>query len=161
MKHVVAVRRYDQLFDRQTHLLRQITRKNIAEVASGHRKTRRPINAAKGQRRIKVIDNLRHDARPVDRVDRHQPATIRQEGLGHKARFHHRLAVVEVTLNRDVMNIGRHDGCHLTTLDLRDTLMRMQNENIDIVAALAALDSGASRIARCRTHNHDFFAASS
>ena len=70
VEHVVLVGREDQPADRQAHLARDVAREDVAEVARRHGEVDDLVVAAR-RREIarEVIDDLRRDARPVDRVD--------------------------------------------------------------------------------------------
>ena len=63
------------------------------------------MRGAEGQAGVKVVDDLGHDARPVDGVHRHQPAPGGQKILGAEAGLDHRLTGVEIALDRQVVNV--------------------------------------------------------
>ncbi|MDZ3996084.1 hypothetical protein PspTeo4_47440 [Pseudomonas sp. Teo4] len=88
---------------------------------------------------MEVVDDLGHDPRPVDRVDRHQAGAF-EEGLVGEAGLDHFLAVVEVAFDGDVVDVVAEDGGHLTALNFRNTLVRVQDEDVDVVATAAAFD---------------------
>mgnify|MGYP006973059471 CR=1 FL=1 len=66
---------------------------------------------------MEVVDDLGHDPRPVDRVDRHQARAL-EEALIGEAGLDHLLAVIEVALDGDVMDVVAEDGGHLPALHL-------------------------------------------
>ena len=88
---------------------------------------------------MEVVNDLRHDPRPVDRIYRHQFAPLEERLVG-KALLDHLLAVVEVAFDRQVVDVVTLDGGHLPPLHLRHPVMRMEDEDIHMVAALAALN---------------------
>src|SRR5699024_6013576 len=102
---------------------------------------------------MEVINDLRHDARPIDRVYRHQTRAL-EERLISKTGFDHFLAIVKVSFNGDIVNIIAQRTGHLTTLYFRYPLMRVQNKDINILATAAAFNRSRTGITRGRTHNH-------
>ena len=160
VQHVIAIGGDHQIVDRQAHAVRQVPRVNVAEVAGGYREIDRPIGPTQRESGIKVVDNLGHYARPVDRVDGDQRASIREECVSDKARFHQRLTVVEVTPNGKVMNIvSRHSG-HLATLHVGDPAIGIENKNIHVLAMPASLDRRTPSITRGGAHDDNLLAAS-
>jgi hypothetical protein len=95
VQDVVAVGRDDQLADRQAHVARQVTGEDVAEVAGRHRERHRTRRAAELQGCVEVVDDLGHDPRPVDRVDRHQAGALEERLVG-EAGLDHLLAVVKL-----------------------------------------------------------------
>ena len=69
VQHVIAIGSDHQIVDRQTHAMCQIPRIDIAKVTGGHRKIDRPVRPTQRESSVKVVHDLSHDARPVDRVD--------------------------------------------------------------------------------------------
>ncbi len=65
-------------------------------------------------------------------------------------RFDDRLAVVEIALDRQGVDIGRLRGGHLALLHRRDLVVRKQDEDVGPVAAGEGLDRRAARVARGR-----------
>ena len=61
------------------------------------------------------------------------------ETLVAETGFHHGLAVVEVSLDRQIMDIVTQHRGHLPALHIRHPVVRMQDKNIDVLAALTAL----------------------
>ena len=99
MQHVIAVRGDHQIINRQTHTMRQISRIDVTEITGRHRKVNGSLWSTDGKRSIKIVHNLRHDARPIDRVNGDQRASIGQELIGHKTGFYQRLAVIKIAFN--------------------------------------------------------------
>lgn len=71
VQHIVFIGRHNQAADRQAHLFGDVSRANVAEVAARYAKADLLVIAL---RRLeiarKVINHLRNDASPVDRIDR-------------------------------------------------------------------------------------------
>src|SRR5690606_5132992 len=100
------------------------------------------MRSAQCQASIKVINDLRHNARPVDGVNRNQLATFRQERLITEAGFDHVLTIVKVTFKRNVKYVRRKYSSHLATLYIGHAIVRVHDENIDVVTAAATFNCG-------------------
>ncbi len=62
--------------------------------------------------------------------------------------LHEVLAIVEIALDGDGVNIGRRRGRHLPLLNRRDLAMREQDEDVGAVATGEGVDGRAARVAR-------------
>lgn len=158
VQDVVAVGRHDQLADRQAHVARQVTGEDIAKVAGGHRERHGTRRTTQLQGRMEVVDDLGHDPRPVDGVDRHQASAL-EEALVGEAGLDHLLAVVEVAFDGDVVDVLAQDGGHLPTLHFRNPVVRVQDEDVDVIATLAAFDGRRAGIAGSGADDHHALAA--
>ena len=158
VQDVVAIGSNDQLADRQAHIARQVTGEDVAEVAGGYRERHGARRAAELQGRVEVVDDLRHDARPVDRVDRNQTGAL-EEALIGEAGLDHLLAVVEVTFDGNVMDVVAKDAGHLATLHLGHPVVRVHDEDVDILASLAAFNSRRAGVTGGRAHDDHALAA--
>ncbi len=69
--------------------------------------------------------------------------------------LHHGLAVVEGTVERDIVDVRRLNRRHLAALDFRHPADGVKHEDIDIVAVAAGLDRGRTGIARGRADHGD------
>ncbi len=118
---------------------------DIAEIPGRHAEGDRAVRRAEGEGGSEIVDDLRDDARPVDRVDCREVEPVAKPGVGEH-RLHEILAVVEITLDGDGMDIGRRHRCHLAALHLGD-------------AVAARLDGGRAGIARGRADDGDALAA--
>src|SRR5690606_13766194 len=156
MQNIVAVGRDHQLVDGESHLFGEVTGKDISEVTGRHREGYRTVGRDHGKRGIKVTNDLSQEPRPVDRVNRYQRATVRQEGLITKTGLNHVLTIIKVTLKGDIVHVGFQNRRHLATLNVRDTIVRMKNKDIDVIATTAAFDCSRSGITGGRTHHHNF-----
>jgi len=103
-----VVRADNKLLDRQTHLLCHPTREDVAEIATGHSEGHGLIGRTEGQRCPEVVDNLRRDARPVDRVDRRQ-SHVGPEDRVIEHGFDQRLAIIW----RRCTSLTRPWGCNM------------------------------------------------
>ena len=109
----------DEALDRQAHLTRRVGGEDVAEISRRHGERYAPRGRAQRQRRRGVIDDLGGDARPVDRVDRRELHPV-AKGRVVKHRLHQVLAVVETTVDRDVVDVGCLHGRHLPPLHVAD-----------------------------------------
>jgi hypothetical protein len=142
MQHIIAIGSDNQALNGQAHLACQIAGENVAKISRGHGERHGASRGAERQCGIKIVDNLGHDARPVYRVDCHQSAAIRQETLVAETGFYHGLAVVEITLHRQIVDVVALHSGHLPTLYIRHPVVGMQDENIDVLAVFTTLDRG-------------------
>ena len=68
-ENIVGIGRNMHARNRKTKLGRDIAGIDIAKIPRRHHEARRPGRGAEGERSVSVIDCLRHDPRPVDRID--------------------------------------------------------------------------------------------
>ena len=153
VQDVVAVGGHDQLVDRQAHVARQVAGEDVAEVAGRHREGHRTGRRAQLDGGVEVVDDLGHDPRPVDRVDRHQTGAL-EETLVGEAGLDHLLAVVEVAVDGDVVDVVALDGGHLATLHFGHAVVRVQDEDVDVLAGLAAFDGRRAGVAGGGADDH-------
>src|SRR5690554_3272045 len=113
----------DQLTNWQAHLAGQVAGVNVTKVACRHRKRYWSCGRAHIHCSIKIVDDLGHDASPVDRVDGYQLPVWRQERLVPERRFNDALTVIEIALYCDVVDVVAWHRRHLTALHLRHPLM--------------------------------------
>ncbi|SVJ78826.1 Uncharacterised protein [Klebsiella pneumoniae] len=116
------------------------------------------MRRAELQRGMEVVDDLGHDPRPVDRVHRYQAGTL-EEALVGEAGLDHLLAVVEVAFDGDVVDVVAEDGGHLPALHLGHAVVRVHDEDVDVVATAAAFDGRGAGIAGGGPHDHHALAA--
>ncbi|MNO90249.1 hypothetical protein D3C76_817560 [compost metagenome] len=153
MQDVVAVGGDDQLVDRQAHVARQVAGEDVAEVAGRYRERHRTRRTAQLQGRVEVVDDLGHDPRPVDRVDRNQAGALEERLVG-EAGLDHFLAVVEVAFDGDVVDVVAEDRGHLPALHFRHALVRVQDEDVDVVATAATFDGGGTGVTAGGADDH-------
>ena len=146
IQNVIAVGRHHKTINRQTHLSRDIARKNIAEIASRHGKADGTMWGAKADCGGKIVDNLRHDTCPVDRVHPRQAHLI-AEGEIIKHIFEPRLRIVKCAVNGQSMGIGLGDRGHLAALHLGHTAMGEQDEHRHRIKPAKCLHRGRACIA--------------
>ncbi len=131
VEDVVDVGGDDQPLDRQAHLRRDIAGEDVAEVAGRHREGDLALRRAKLERGGEVVHHLRHQARPVDRVDRADVEAAGHRGVAEHP-LHHRLGVVEAAVDGHVVDVGRLDGGHLPALDVAHPAFRVEHEDVDV-----------------------------
>ena len=155
---VVDVGGDHQPLDRQAHALRHIAGEDVAEIAGRHREGDLAMRRAERDRGGEVVDHLRDDARPVDRVDAGEPHAV-AEGVMIEQALHDRLAVVERAFDRERMHVRLGRRRHHAPLHLGDAAVRIEHDDVDLVAAAERLDRGAAGVARGRDHDGRALAA--
>ncbi len=96
---------------------------------------------------MKIVDYLRGDPGPVDRVDGRKACCLAECRVGEHC-LYQVLAVVKRPLDCDAMHICGKHGCHLTALHLRHAAVRVQYEDVDCFPVPAGFNGCRSRIAR-------------
>jgi hypothetical protein len=110
-----------QPLDRQAHALGDVAGEDVAEIAGRHREGDLAMRRAERDRGGEVVDHLRHDARPVDRVDARQRTRGRGSVMVEQA-LHDRLAIVEGAFDRERMDVGvaaSSSSCRRCTSEMR------------------------------------------
>eukprot|EP01136_Pigoraptor_vietnamica_P043332 Opistho-1_new@18598 len=149
MQDVVHVGGDDQLGDGQAHPRRDIACEHVAEIPSRHRKCDFAVRRAEADGGVEIIDHLRHQPSPVDRIDRSHlepPGEVRV--VEH--RLHHRLSIVEAALDRDVVDVGRQHRGHLAALHVAHPLVRVEHEDVDALTPRHRVDRGRAGVAAGR-----------
>ncbi|MNU74196.1 hypothetical protein D3C71_636930 [compost metagenome] len=148
VEHVVFIRRRNQFRDRQAHHAGDMAGADIAKVARRHRE-RHFLLVAGGRCQVtaEVVDDLRHDTRPVDGVDGADllfclERQIVRHGLDHI------LAIVEHAFDGDVVDIRVLQAEHLRRLEGAHFLVRRQHEDADALLAAHRVFGRAARVAR-------------
>ncbi len=147
-----------QPLDRQPHALRHVAGEHVAEVAGRHRERHLAMRRAERDRGREVVDDLRDDAREVDRVDAGEPHAV-AEGVMVEHALHDRLAVVEGAFDRERVHVRLGRRRHHAPLHLGDAAVRVERDQVDLGAAAERLDGGAAGVARGRDHDRRTFAA--
>ena len=119
MQDIIDVGGNDQALDRKAHLRRDVSGKDITEIAGRHRIGDLAIRRPQLQRAGEVIDHLRHQPRPVDRIDRAEVERRRDVAIVEHP-LHMGLRVVEAAFDRKIVDIGRAHRGHLAALDITD-----------------------------------------
>ena len=153
-----VARRMGLPVDRQPHPERDIAGIDIAEITGRHRERDSAGRRAERDRRGEVVNGLRHDARPVDRIDPRQPHPVGKSVMVEHS-LHDRLAVVEGAVDGDGVDVGGVRRGHHAPLHLRNTPSGEQHHEVDLVTAAERLDRGAAGVARGRHHDGAAFAA--
>ena len=116
------------------------------------------MRAAKRDRGGEIIDRLRDDARPIDRIDAGQPHAV-AEGVMIEHRLHQRLAIVEGAFDRERVHVCVRRRGHHAPLHFGNAAMREQHHHVHLGAAAERLDRGAAGVARGRHHDGGALAA--
>ncbi len=149
VEDVVDIGRDDQPFDRQAHARGDIAREHIAEIAGRHAERHRAVRRAEAHGGVEIIDHLRHQPRPVDRIDRRHLEPPGETGVVEH-RLYHRLRVVEAALDGDIVDVGRQHGRHLSPLHIADPPARVEHEDVDPLTPRHRVDRGGAGIAAGR-----------
>ena len=104
------------------------------------------MRRAERHRAREIIDDLRNDARPVDRIDAGQSDIVAEARIAEQA-LEDRLRIVERAFERDGMDVGIGDRGHLPALHVRHAAMRIEDEDVDLIEPAEGLDRGGARIA--------------
>ena len=125
---VVDVGGDHQPVDRQAHAHGDVAGIDVAEISGRDGEGELAMRRAKRDRGGEVVDRLRDDARPVDRVDAGERDLV-AEGMVIEQALHDRLAVVEGALDRERMDVvvlgrGHHAPLHVGDAAVRDTARR-------------------------------------
>ncbi len=96
-----------------------------------------------------VVDDLRDDARPVDRVDG-ADRVARLEGGVAADRLDDVLAVVEDAVDREVVDVRVRQREHLRGLERAHASLRRQHEDAHVRLAAHRVFGRAAGVARCR-----------
>ncbi len=155
VEHVVLVGGENQAADGQAHLPRDMRRENVAEVAGRYGKIHHP-RIISGRRKItlEVIDDLRGDPRPVDRVDGADLPARLEFGIARHG-LHEVLALVERPFDGKVEDVRFREREHLRLLEGTHPAFRRQHENGDAPLAAHRVFGRAAGVARCRTQDVD------
>jgi len=117
VQHVVLVRGEHEATDRESHLLREETGQDVAEVPGGH--CERQLCPASGigrpQPGPEVVDGLRRDACEVDGVHRAQVLGALEVEVARE--LLHEMAVVEDAFDSDVVHVRVIEREHLRPLE--------------------------------------------
>ena len=144
---VVGVGADHQAFDGQAHALGDPSGEDVAEIARRHREGDGAVRGAQDHGAGEVIDRLCGDSRPIDRVDAGEPQLIGEIRVLEQG-FDDVLAIVEITVDGDGVDIVRPHRGHLAALHLGDAAIGKQDEDIDLIEPAESLDGGAAGIAR-------------
>ena len=155
---VVDVGGDHQPVDRQAHAHGDVAGIDVAEIAGRHRERDLAMRRAERDRGGEVVDRLRDDARPVDRVDAGQRHPIAKSVVVEQA-LHDRLAVVEGAFDRERVDVVVGGRGHHAPLHVGDAPVREQHEDVGAAAAAERLDRRAAGVAGGRHHHRGALAA--
>ena len=94
-----------------------------------------------------IIDRLRDDARPVDRIDPGEPDALAEAACRETAVSESLCASSKEPCKRDGVDIVVSDRRHLLALHVGDAAMRIEDEDVD---AVQARETPRSPRRRCR-----------
>ena len=153
VEHVVFIGRDDQAPDRQSHLLRDMARQHVAEVSRRHCERHLFVFVCRGREiALEVVDDLRRNPRPVDRVDGADAIFPLERGIGADG-LDQVLAIVEHAADRDVENVGVGKREHLRGLKRAHFPQGREHEHGDAALAPHRVFCSGTGVARRRADN--------
>ena len=157
-QNVVGVGRHEQVADRQAEPGRNVAGIDVAEVSRRDGKGDGTSGRTQGERGKGVVDGLRHNSRPIDRIYCRQIERVAERQVSEHC-FDQGLAIVERSVDGDIVHVRGIDGGHLPALHLRDPAMGMQNNDGDRISPAAGFDGGGSGIAGRGAENRQSMSA--
>ena len=147
-KAIVGIRGGDESGMGHAHLGCEHAGGQIPHVARRHAELCGLTQQIGGPR---VVDALRHPTRNVDAVGRRQRA-LRLQGVVEERRLDHGLTIVKRTLHFQGLDVGPCCG-QLLLLNLADSALGIENDNIDVGDIQEPLRHGTARVPACRHQN--------
>jgi hypothetical protein len=95
---------------------------------------------------LEIVDRLRRNARPVDRVHRADLPACLERGVAVDG-LDDVLAVVERAIDREVVDVGVGQRVHLRLLERAHPALRRQHEHADTTLAAHRVLGGAAGVA--------------
>ncbi len=133
-----------------------VAREDVAEVAGGHGEAHLAVGRAKADGGGEVVDDLREDTRPVDRVHAGKPHAVTEvEVVEHVLET--RLASIEIAVDRQRVHVGFGGRRHLAALHLAHPAVGEEDEDVDGGKPAERLDRGGPRVTARRTHDRHPF----
>ena len=152
MEDVVAVGGQHQPPHRQPHRPRHAAGIDVPEIARRHAERDGPPRRAQRHRGGEVVHHLRQHPRPVDRVHTGQPHLVR-EGVVAEHRLHQRLAVVEVAIQGERMDVRLRGAGHLPPLHLAHPPVRVEHVHVHPRQPPKRLHGGRAGVPGGRPHH--------
>lgn len=155
VQDVVLVGGDDELLGGETHALGEPTGQDVAEVTGGNDESHLVVVAGglgQGEVGVEVVGDLSQDTGEVDAVDGGEVVGGVHVGIGEQG-LDEVLAVIERTLDGEVVNVGIKDGGHLSLLDGRNLALGEQDEDGNILLATEAVNGSRASVTTCRTDN--------
>ena len=147
VQHVVFIGRHNQAADRQAHLFGDVSRANVAEIAARHAEADLLVVAL---RRLeiarKVINHLRDDASPVDRIDRTDMVFFLERSIVLH-RLHNVLTIVKHPLHGNIVDILVLQTVHLRTLERAHFAVGRQHKYVHALFTAQRIFRSRTRIA--------------
>ena len=138
---------------------RRDRRRMLPKLPEGTAKsTGSPSPRGDGEVALEVVDDLRGDARPVDRVDGADPPARLERRVGAH-RLDDVLAVVEHAVDRDVVDVGVRQREHLRLLERAHPPERDQHEHGEAALAPHRVLGRAAGVAGRRAEDVEALAA--
>ena len=160
VQHIVFIGGDHQLVNRQSHHARHMAGTNIAKITRRHGKADFLLVGTSGLKiTCEVVNHLRHQARPVNGVNRANfVVAFKYQVIGDC--FNNVLAVIEHSINGDVVNVFILQAEHLSLLEWAHASVGAQHKDANALFAPHGIFSSAAGVATGSAQNIQFFAAS-
>jgi len=143
--------------------MRIIAGENITKVARGDRirdmnllgflRSRSDVEGSKQVKvRMNVVNGLREDTSPVDRVDGTE-VIFAHKVLVRKETLDDILTVIKRTADRNVVDVLVKDSSHLGLLNGTDTTSREKNKDLEILLVTKTIDGGTINSFKIKKNN--------
>ena len=139
----------DEAIDRQPHPFGVVAGQHVAEIAGRNGEGYRPLRRPESDRADEIVNNLRQDAGPIDGIDARQAHFVAEGEIAEQV-LDDPLAVVEIALDRQRMDVRLTDRRHLPALDVGYPSPRKEDEDLNLGLVGERLDCRCSGIARRR-----------
>ena len=159
VEHVVLVGGEDQLGHRQAHHACDVASADVAEVAGRHTEGELLIvGFSSGEVALEVIDDLRGDATPVDRIDG-TDLVLGLEGVIIGDGLNDVLRIIEHAVHGDVEDVVVLQRVHLRALEGRHAAVWREHEDAHALLAAHGVFGRRTGVAGGGAKDVDFFAA--
>ena len=111
-------------------MLGDVASKDVAEVAGRDNERHFAVRSPQRSGGDKIVGGLGNDATPVDGIDAREADAI-TEGMIVEHALHQSLAVVEVPVDSDGMDMSFGRRGHHAPLDVGNATLRVQDDDVD------------------------------
>jgi hypothetical protein len=155
VENVVRVGSDDELVDGETHALGEVTGQDVTKVSGGDDVANLGGSSdLVGEREVgrEVVDDLGEDTGPVDGVNRTKVVGLAKNGMREKS-LDNVLAVVESSLNGQIVDVVVENSGHLGLLDGGDLALGVKNENGNILLSAKTVNGSGAGVSTGSSNN--------